>query len=313
MIKKEDSSSKNMLTSFGRIIRAGVKGFFRNSGLTFATIFVMFMVVFLVTLLFLFNAASNVLIADIQEKVDISVYFEEDALVDDILEVKIAVANIPEVKEVEYVSKEKALEGFIERHNDDPVLMESLTEVGRNPFLASLNIRAWQASQYSQVVNFLETSAFMGLINKIDYYQRAGVIEKVFAVTSSINKGMIFFGIFLGLVAFLIAFSTIRLAIMNNKEEISVMKLVGASNWFVRGPFLVQGVTAGVLAILLSLLFTFILSYGLNAPIKVLAPQISMFSLFISNFWLILFVQLVVGIGLGALSSFFAVKKCLKV
>jgi len=302
-----------MLTSFGRIIRAGVKGFFRNSGLTFATIFVMFMVVFLVTLLFLFNAASNVLIADIQEKVDISVYFEEDALVDDILEVKIAVTNIPEVKDVEYVSKEKALDQFIERHNDDPILMESLTEVGRNPFLASLNIRAWQASQYSQVVNFLETSTFKGLINKIDYYQRASVIEKVFAVTSSINKGIIFFGIFLGLVAFLIAFSTIRLAIINNKEEISVMKLVGASNWFVRGPFLVQGITAGVIAILFSLLLTFILSYGLNAPIKVLAPQISMFSLFISNFWLILFIQLVVGIGLGALSSFFAVKRCLKI
>ncbi len=302
-----------MFISLKRIIKTGWKGFRRNIGLSLATILIMVIVICLATLLFLLNPVSKILIADIKEKVDISVYFKEDISSEYILEVESEISKIPEVKDVEYISKDQALEKFIEKHQDDPVLMESLTELGFNPFLASLNIRAWDPSQYEQVVNLLETSSFRNLIDKVDYYERKPVIEKVFSMISGLNKIGIFFSIVFAAIAVLIAFNTIRIAIYNSGEEISIMRLVGASNWFIRGPFLIQGIVIGFIAVLITLLITFGLCYGFDARIKTIASDISIYSIFISNFFFLFLIQLATGIGLGMISSYIAVRKYLKI
>jgi len=302
-----------MLRLFKRVIKTGWKGFRRNIGLSLATILIMVIVISLATLLFLLNPVSKILIADIEKKVDISVYFKEDISSEYILEVESEISKIPEVKDVEYISKEQALEKFIEKHKDDPVLMESLTELGSNPFLASLNVRAWEPSQYEQVASLLETSSFRNLIDKVDYHERKPVIEKVFSVVSGLNKIGIFFSIVFAAIAVLIAFNTIRIAIYNSGEEISIMRLIGASNWFVRGPFLTQGVIIGFIAALITLLITFGLCYGFDAKIKTIAPDISIYSIFVSNFFLLFLIQLATGIGLGIISSYIAVRKYLKI
>jgi len=302
-----------MLTSLKRIIKTGWRRFSRNIALSVATIFVMVMVISLATLLFLLNPASKILIYSIEEKVDISVYFKKDVLPENILEAETEVSRIPEVKDVEYISRDETLGRFIEKHKDDPVLMESLTEVGENPFLASLNIRAWQVSQYEQVTNFLETGPFKDLIEKVDYHQRKPVIDKVFSITSAINKVGIFFSIVFGAIAILIAFNTIRIAIHNSSEEISIMRLVGASNWLVRGPFLIQGAIVGFIATLITLLIAFGLCYGFDSKIRILVPEISTLTLFTSNFWTLLLIQLAAGIGLGIISSTIAIRKYLKI
>jgi len=302
-----------MFRLFKRVIKTGWKGFKRNIGLNLATILIMVFVISLATLLFLLNPVSKILIADVEKKVDISVYFKEDVSSEYILEIESEIFKIPEVRDIQYISKDQALEKFIEKHQDDPVLMESLTELGSNPFLASLNIRAWESSQYEQVANLLETSSFRNLIDKVDYHQRKPVIEKVFSVISGLNKIGIFFSIIFALIAVLIAFNTIRIAIYNSGEEISIMRLIGASNWFVRGPFLIQGIIIGFIAVLITVLITFGLCYGFDARIKTIAPDISIYSIFISNFFLLFLIQLATGIGLGIMSSYIAVRKYLKI
>ncbi len=300
-----------MLVSFKRIIKTGWKGFLRNIGLGTATIFIMVMVISLATLLFLLNSASGILISDIEKKVDISVYFKEDVLLEDIFAAELEISKIPGVKDVEYVSKEQALERFIEKHKDDPVMMESLTEIGFNPLRASLNIEAWEISQYEQVASFLETGPFKDLID-VDYHQRKSVIDKVSAMISGVNKIGIFFSIVLGLIAILITFNAIRIAIYNSSEEISIMRLVGASNWFIRGPFLIQGIVVGFIATLIALLITFGICWGFDSRVGAVAPEISTFSLFLSNFWALLLIQLATGVGLGVVSSTIAIRKYLK-
>jgi len=302
-----------MLISLKRIIKNGWKSFSRNISLSLATIFIMVIVISLPTFLFLLNPASKILISNIKEKVDISVYFNEDANSDDISLVKSAVSKIPEVKEVEYLSKEQVLERFVKKHKDDPVLMESLTEVGDNPFLSSLNIKAWQASQYEQVAKFLETGPFKSLIHKIDYNQRKKVIDKIFSTISAVNKAGILFSLILGIIAVLVAFNAVKIAINNSKEEIAIMRLVGASNWFIRGPFLVQGVIIGAISALITFLMAFGLCWALNSGIKSIIPEVSVFNLFIGNLGTLILIQLAVGIGLGALSSMIAIRKYLKV
>ena len=316
MKKKEDLFCNIMLTSIKRIFRSGWISFRRQAGLSLATCFIMVMTIFLVTSLFLFQNITQFLISSLQEKVDISVYFKKEALEEDILKVKEELAKIPEVKEVKYVPQEQALEKFIQKHKENLILMESLKEVGENPLLASLNIKAFAASQYTAITSFLDNTLppdFRNLIEKIDYYQRKPIIERIFSMTTGINRAGIVLTIILGLIAVSLVFNQIRLAIYSCKEEISIQRLVGASNWFIRGPFLIQGVISGFLATLICLLIFSLICWFFSPKLEILFPGLNIFSFFASNFWTILLIQLATGIGLGVVSSLIAIRKYLKV
>ncbi|MBM3257844.1 MAG: ABC transporter permease [Candidatus Nealsonbacteria bacterium] len=302
-----------MITLIKRIFRAGWHGLTRDGGMMVANVFIMTMAVSVVTSLFLFSNISQFVIGSIQEKVDVSVYFKYEATESDIMQAKESIAELPEVEEITYISKEKALENFTETHKDNVVLMESLAEVGANPFLASLGIRAAQANQYEAVVNYLENSNLNYLFEKIDYYQRKPVIDRIYALNSSFNRIGFALSLILIIVASLVAFNAVRLSIYNSREEIKIQKLVGASNWFVRGPFLVQGAICGFFAALISLLLFTLLTLGFNSQVAVLFPDLHLFSFFMSSFWMILLVQLLTGVVLGVVSGLVAVRRYLKV
>lgn len=305
-----------MLTNLRRIFKSGWISFSRNGGLSAATVFIMIMTILLVTSLFLLKDVSQFLISGLQEKVDISVYFKRESLEKDILNVKEEISKIPEVKDVKYVSRDEALETFIQRHEDDPVLMESLKEVGENPFLASLNIKAFAASQYEAISIFLDATlppSYKNLIEKVDYYQRKPVIERIFSITSGLNQVGIGLSLILAIVAILVAFNTIRLAIYNSREELTIQRLVGASNWFIRGPFLVQGAISGFFATLICLLIFTLICWIFSPKLEALFPGLNIFSYFTSNFFTILLIQLTTGIGLGVISSTIAIRRYLKV
>lgn len=302
-----------MITSLKRIIKSGWLSFSRDGGLSFATIFIMAMAVFLIASLFLFKDVNQFLISSIQEKVDISVYFKESVAEEDILNIKEEISKIPEVKDVEYISKEMAMGDFVKKHESDPILMESLTEIGGNPFLASLNIRAFEASQYEAVASFFKKTELENLIEKIDYYQRKSVIDKIFSLTSTIKNGGILLSLFLAMVAILTTFNTIRLAIYSTREEIKIQRLVGASNWFIRGPFIVQGAIFGILASLICLLLFTFACWAIGSRFEIFFPGLNLFKFFINNFWVLFLVQLGGGIILGIISSLIAIRKYLRV
>jgi cell division transport system permease protein len=299
-----------MFTSLKRIIRSGWLAFRRQAGLSAATIFILVMTTSLVTSLFLFQKATQFMISQLQEKVDISVYFKNDALEQDILKIKDEISKIPEVKNVEYVSHQEGLKRLLERH---PEFKESVEETEGLLNLASLNIKANQSSQYAAISNFLENAPFKNLIEKIDYYQRKPIIERVFSLSSTINRSGIIFSIILAIVAFLVAFNQVKFAIFNSREEIAIQRLVGASNWFIRGPFLVQGVISGFFAILITLFIFFPLLFFFGPKVEILFPGLNLFEIFTTNFFLILLFQFFTGIGLGVVSSLIAIRKYLKI
>ncbi|MDD3072248.1 MAG: permease-like cell division protein FtsX [Candidatus Pacebacteria bacterium] len=294
-----------------RAAKSAYNSFIRNLGLNLATMFVMFLVIIIITFLFLLNPVSQVLISNIEEKISVSVYFEEGVKEEEILTIKEETEKAINLKETEYISSEKALERFIERHKDNPVIMGSLAEIGMNPFLASLNIKALQMGQYEEISYFLENAPFSGLINKIDYQERRPVIEKIFSLTSSAKKAGSLTSVILGIIALLIGFGAIKSAIYNSKEEISIMRLVGASNWFIKAPFLIQGAIIGFLSAFLAFTLTFLFSFLFNARIEAFAPGVSMLAIFTSNIGMIILIQFGAGIVLGTVSSFVAVKRYL--
>ena len=302
-----------MLINLKRILKLGWQNFSRDGGIAAATIFILVMVIFLVSTIFLSKDVNQFLITSLEEKVDVSVYFKENVGEEEILNLKEELSKIPEVKKITYLSRENALEEFIERHKDNPVLMESLKELGKNPFLASLNIQAKEASQYGIISDFFEKPELKELIEKIDYYQRKPVIERIFSLTSLVDKASISLSIILVTVAILVTFNTIRLAIVNSKEEIETQRLVGASDWFIRGPFLVQGVISGILAALISLAMLSSICWFISPKIEFFFSGLNLFNLFLKNFWFLLLIQFLTGILLAVISSLIAIRKYLRV
>ena len=299
-----------MLTSLKRIIRSGWITFKRQGGFTVATIFIMVITISLMTCLFLFQRITKFSISLLQDKVDVSIYFKDTSLEQDILGIKEQIAKIPEVKSVEYVSNEEAKKRLLEKY---PELTESLRETQGMLNLASLNIKAGQADQYAAIANFLEKAPFKNLIQKTDYYQRKPVIERIFSITFAINRTGVVLSLILAIIAFLVAFNQVRLAISSSKEEIFIQRLVGASNWFIRGPFLIQGVISGFFAALITLLIFIPLVYFLSPKMEVFFPGLNLFSYFAGNFFLIFLIQILTGIGVGVISSIIAIRKYLKV
>ncbi len=313
MNQKEDLSFNNMFTSIKRIIRLGWTSFSRDGGAITTTIFILVLTISLVTCIFFLKGISEILISDLEEKVDISVYFKEDITEQEILSVKQKLYQVSDEENIEYISKEQALEIFVQRHKEDLILMASLEEIAINPFLASLNIKASDSVQYGEIANFLEGDVFEASVEKIDYYQRKPVIDRIFSLTDSFKKIGIGISILLVLLSFLVVLNTTRLAIYNLREEVEVQKLVGASNWFIRGPFLVQGVISGAIAALISFVIFGLGCFIFSSNINALFSDLNIWQYFTDNIFIIILIQLTTGIGLGVSSSIIAIRKYLKV
>jgi cell division transport system permease protein len=269
----------------------------------------------LITWIFFFQGISNFLRAEVQNKIDITAYFKEDVLEDDILKVKEEILKLsPDIKNVQYVSREHALAIFNQRHKESSVLARALEEIGTNPFLPSLNITtSGDPLQYEEIAIVLETSDFSKLIEKVDFLQKKETIEKVYSITSTINSFSIILGIILVFIAVLVVFSTIKLAIDNSKDEISTMKIVGATDWFIRAPFVIQGALYGIIAFLICILLSLLSAYFLSPKLATILPGFSLFDYFLTNFWILVLIQLAFGIVVGVISSIVVVRKYLEV
>jgi len=302
-----------MLATLIRITKSGWRNFWRNKWLSLAVISMMSLAIFSITSLILINVLIDSLTTNLEDKIDISVYFNLDTPEEDILETKIELAELSEVRSIEYISTEEALAKFKEKHRDNSVLMQSLEELGTNPLEASLNIKAQQASQYEAIANFFNGEKYQTMVDKINYLENRAVIARLSSITKVIRQSGLIIFIILALLAVLVTFNTVRLTIYSARKEIRIMKLVGASNWFVRGPFIVVGVLYGVIASLFSLIVLLPLLWYLSPKISSYLPGTNLFSFFLANFLALFFLQIAIGVVLGTVSSLVAVRRYLDV
>lgn len=302
-----------MKTALKRIMRLGLEKFSRDKSSSGAALFTMIIVLTMAVSLYLFQGVSTYFIESLQESVDVSAYLKDGADPQAVDMVRAQLVLLPEVKTVQYVSKEEALQKFAQDHAGDEVVLESLNVIGENPFPASLNIKAVDSSKYPAIANFLGKADFIQVIDSVDYRDRAQVIERLERLARGIKSAAVFFMIFVGFIGVLVAFNTVRLTIYSSKDEVEVMRLVGAGNWFIRGPFLVQGVVVGVLATFIVTLVLFPSMLFLGMKTHSFMPGFDLFRFFASHLIWILLLQFVVGIGLGVLSSLIAIRKYLRV
>jgi len=301
-----------MFTIISRIFHFGFKNFWRNGWLSTATVAIMTLASIGFLGLIMFGVITRSAANAIQSKIDISVYFNTNTSEDEILNIQQSLEGLSQVASVNYISQDQALATFQQNHASDPTVSQAINQLDTNPLEASLNITAKNPSEYGAINDYLSSPDLSQYIDTISYAQNQDVINRLAAIVRDVNIGGWIMTIFLALVAGLVMFNTIRLAIYSNREEIGVMRVVGASNSLVRGPFVVEGMLWGLIAAVISLIVFTPVLYFVSPYLNEFIPGLNIFRYFYTHAIQLFFYELLFGVVIGGLSSFWAVRRYLK-
>jgi cell division transport system permease protein len=267
--------------------------------------------------LFLFQAILNAGIMGIQNKVDIAVYFTATAPEDQILSLQNTLNQLPEVASVQYISADQELQAFRNRNTSDYLTLSALDELGDNPFGGLLQITAKDPTQYDAIAQVLQGNTAVAQVNsqiieRINYSQNKEVINRLNALIFNARRIGLILTLVLSLVSIVIMHTTIRLTIYMAREEIGIMRLVGASGAYVRAPFLVTGLLYGAFSWLLTNAVFFPLTYFAGLKLTDLLG-INLYSYYTSHLFSVSGLVLIIGLLLGVISSLLAVRRYLNV
>lgn len=296
------------------MVKYGLYGLWRNSWLSITAVSIMVITLLILSSLLVLSQLANVSAEDLRNRVDISVFFQDNVDEVKIQEIKADFGKIEEIQSLAYIPADQALSEFKARHQKDPLVQQTLDALGENPLQAMIVIKAKSLDDYPVIYKQLLRSRFEPLITKINYEDVSSLIETLQKITGGIQRvGAVIAGVF-GLVAVLVIFNTLRLTIFNRKEEIEIMRLVGASNSYIRGPFLIEGILYGLIGtIFASILFFPVLKFSTPWITKFFQLDLPASTYFHSGYWQIIAIQAASGIILGVISSIIATRRHLKV
>lgn len=297
-----------------RIFKLGLINFWRNRWLSLAATLVMTLTLLVISIFTMMTIVINQTTSSIREKMDISVYFNDSVPTEQVIDLQQQMAGRSDVKEVKYISKEEALEIFKTQQEGKKVA--NLIDPNENPLPRSLEIKAGKAEDLDQIAGYLNQDQFKSMFHNVSYQENKNVIQRLIGFTNFVKKIGWISSIIFVLVSIMVILNTIRLTILTRKDEIEIMRLVGASDSFIKMPFVLEGIFYGFLATILS---TILLRIGMLvlSPMmdKYLGIDISskMTGLFSGNFLAIIGLELVVGIVIGVGCSLISMRKYLKV
>jgi len=303
------------MNNLRRILKAGFINFRRNGLISWASVLVVTITLSVITSIILLQTILNFSLNQIKKKVDVTIYFTVDASEVKIMSLKESIQKLPEVAEVDYTSADEALAFFRERHSNDYPTIQALDEIKENPLGGYLNIRAKEISQYESIANFLKSDNALvlgssSIIDKVNYNQNKLVIDRLNSIIAGAQKLGFLITLFLIIISVIITLNTIRLAIFISKEEIGVMRLVGASKMRVRGPFIVEGAIYGTIASIITVVLFWPITAWLGRNMTNFLG-INMYDYYFSNFFQIFIIIFLSGVLLGTISSFLAIRRYL--
>lgn len=300
-----------------RVFKNGVINFGRNIWIAIAAIAMMAITLTILLFAFVANATFNHTIEELTEGIDVVVFLKDDITEparNDLIEELRSVENVESVK---YISKEQALKAYIQQNTDNPDLLAAISETD-NPLPASIVIKPKDPNQIQSIQTFLDKAEQKALQSEPTSYSgdRKAAIDKITRATRFFQQAGVVGIIVFILISMLIIFNTIRMAIFNRRDELIIMRLLGASPWYIKGPFMVETMLYGAVAAVISLavcgaLFA-VSSQTLEASSLGLLDISYSGDFFSNNLWKILTIQISVGIIIGAASSAFATRRYLK-
>jgi cell division transport system permease protein len=302
-----------MLLTFTRTLKAGFQNFYRNGSLSVAAVSILTLSLLIISIIIVLSIIANLGLKYIQDKIDIRVYFKSEATESQMAAFRSEILTYREVKSADIISKDRALAEFKQNNAGKPEILSAIEAVDENPLLASVNIKAANPDQYETIANSIQNSTYKENIASINYQQYKLVIDRFNSTIKTIRKTGIFLFSLFSLIAILITFNVIRMTIFNHGTEIEIMRLVGASNNYIRLPFIFEGVIYGAFAACIAILL-------LIPIVKIVTPYIVGSSYvnviqagFTKYFVIIFLIQLLLGIILGVISSVLAIRRYLKI
>jgi cell division transport system permease protein len=303
-----------MVIFWKRIFRSAINGFKRNGWLSLVAVFIMSQALLIISIFASINLVIGASIQTINDRIDVAVFFGETVKEEQALALKDKVSTWEGVNEVIYVSSQEALDKFL-NDNRNRSAIRDVIPAEENFLPASLEVKVADPYIIEQVINRILASEDATLISETSLQDNQQLIKRLRDVGSFIQRtSLILAGVFV-LIALLIIFNTIRITIFTRKDEIEIMKLVGATDWYIRWPFIVEGMFYGLIATVLTLVLLWI---GYMVFVR---PMVESFivssagtAVFSVGFLIFLAVmQLVIALGVGGVSSYLATKKHLNV
>lgn len=302
-----------MFLTITRTFKAALKSFIRNSWLSAGTTGILMLSLYVVGILVLVTFASNSILENIQQKANISIYFKPDVAEEAIGQIKGDLEKDVDIQSVEYISKEKALEDFKQNNANEQIILDSLKEIGDNPLLSSLVVRAKDPNLYQKIYENISQARFKDEMSRINYGKNKEVIDKLNTLINSVKKIGLILEALLIVISVLIIYNAVRLSIYSRRHEIEIMRLVGASNSFIRLPYVFEGILYGAIASLISMLLLFLTVKSVSSYVLAVAPATNVTYFYLNSFWKLFALQFFGGIFIGVASSWISMRKYLRV
>jgi cell division transport system permease protein len=253
------------------------------------------------------------LIRNVEENVSISVYFDPEVDEERISEIQKEIEANPVVASVVYISKDEALDKFAKENEDDEIITEALQEIGENPLFSSLSVRSLDQNTYDGLSQEIESN-YAQEINNINYGKNKDIIERLSNIISSIERMGAILGVVFITIAILITFNTIRMTLFTRRDDFEVMRLVGASNLYIKAPPIFEGVLYGFFSAIITIVLIGITAYGAMSFIggRGIIAKEQIISFYIGNLWIIGGAIILGGLLIGLISSAVAISRYLK-
>lgn len=302
------------MQSLFRIIKFSFQDIARNVWLTVVTITVLLLALFSINTLLTVRAISDNAVTAIREKINISLYLKAETAESEITALKDKIASSDKVKNVIYISKQNALESFREKYKNNQEVLAALKELGRNPLSPSLTILPKDFSQSENLINELKMID-SPIIESRDFSDNSVILSKINNITKRANEiGMFIIAIFI-LVSLLVVYNAIRVAIYTHRQEIEIMRLVGASNFFIYMPYMVSAFVYALIStlIVISVFYPFLSLLQPYLEVFFTGYNVNLLVYFVDNFAPIFVMEFFIVLLINILATLFAVRKYAKI
>ncbi len=302
------------MLSFLRIIKFSLQDIARNIWLSIVTVTILLLALLSINTLLTVRVVSDNAVMAVKEKIDISLYLKADATESDITALRERLSGLPEIKSINYTSKQAALESFREKYRDNPEILQALRELGNNPLSPSLAITPSNFDDTANLVNTLR-QLDSDIIESRDFSDNTAVVTKIQEITKRVNEvGAVIIIVFI-LTSLLVVYNSIRVAVYTHRREIEIERLVGASNFFIYMPYLFSAFIYALMSILLMIVifYPFLTLFQPYLEVFLAGYNVNLLSYFVYNFWPIFGAQFGIIFIITLLASFFAVRKYARV
>ena len=302
------------MLSFLRVVRFAIQDIVRNASLSFMTVLILILMLLSINAIVVVRLLTTEATTAVKDRIDVSIYFRYTADETQVSEIRNFVQSFPEVTDSTFYTKEEVLEQFRETYKDQEEIVGALDELEENPLGPTMVVKTRDPGDYQKIIAALSVPEYEHLIESKTFQDTELAISRIDLITKQVERFSFALSAFFAIIAFIIIFNTIRVSIYTQRIEISIKKLVGATNWFVRGPYIVSGIIFSALSASLAFGIMYLIGGFLDPYLAVMIGEGAFLtSYFTSHILLLLGSQFLVVLALTAFSSFIAMRRHLRV